>query len=86
MNYMIVDPILADFKSKRGAHHVRITYGKEPKGRYPWSVQYCGSGYYFRDLYAALCYCYGRGFIDRYEIERKEKEILEKMKESGLHN
>ena len=57
-----------------------------PGDPYPWSVQYCGSGHYFKTLEGVVAYAYGRGWFgnmkcERETIERNFEELFGKKYE-----
>lgn len=67
--------ILYRAKRKLKSRFFEITHTDDPRCTLPWTVCYCGADYHFRNLYGALCYCYGRRFIDKYEIDA----LMEKL-------
>ena len=67
-------------KARTKHRYFEIARAKDPKCAVPWVVRYCGAGYYFLSLYGCLCYCYGRGFIDKREIESIGASINGRLK------
>ena len=45
---------------------------------YQWAIKHEGGFWFFFDLYAALCYAAGRGFIDFDEIRALVEKISDK--------
>ena len=78
------DPRFINVQTGRAiGNHRQYGFFYCPGDVYPWSVQFCGGGTYFRTLEGCVAYAFGRGWIhgmkeEREIIERNFKEIIGK--------
>lgn len=76
------ETIMYQKKSSFRGHMVIITHESNPECTLPWIVHYCGADYHFRNPYGALCYAYGRRFINRYEVDALEAKLLKDVSDA----